>query len=249
MILSPSKDYTVFENNPPTVIFNCSANGSAVVWTVDNNDTNSEYVLEKGIKVVSSPPIAGFRISSKLIIPNTYINNNTEVICKVVDNATAQIQLSMPVVLSIQGRNTKLKLRLVQCKIYLQVLHFTGLLHAPNAFNVTLSNNTCILSWGAPFSLDVTDYSPEIFYYILCINITIYGCLTIPSDPYCIFPRTCTSSVDLTDSSSLDGTNGQGKAIMDYGIPIEFTFFAVNGAGNGNITANTFTVKRRTGLC
>eukprot|EP00731_Ephydatia_muelleri_P003117 Em0001g3117a len=91
---------------------------------------------------------------------------------------------------------------------------------------------TFLLSWDAPFSLDVTD-SPDIFYYILCTNITIYGCRTIPSDPDCTFPKICTSSVDFT-GPSLNGTNGgQNKTIMDYGDPIHFTFFAVNGAGNG----------------
>ena len=103
---------------------------------------------------------------------------------------------------------------------------------------------TFVLSWGAPFSLDVTN-SPDIFYYILCTNITIYGCRTIPSDPDCTFPRTCTSSVDFTDPS-LNGTNGgQNKTIMDYGDPIQFTFFAVNGAGSGTNTTIVFQPLKR----
>ena len=107
-----------------------------------------------------------------------------------------------------------------------------GPLDAPYNFSVAMSN-TLNLSWGAPFSLHVTGYSTDIFNYTLCTNITIYGCKTIPSDPDCTFPRTCTSSVDFTDPS-LNGTN---KTIMDYGDPILFKFFAINGAGNG-IMAN-----------
>ena len=69
-------------------------------------------------------------------------------------------------------------------------------------FSVIVSNTTFLLSWGAPFSLNVTD-SPDIFYYTLCTNITIYGCRTIPSDLDCHFPRTCTTSVVFTDPSQM----------------------------------------------
>ena len=114
-----------------------------------------------------------------------------------------------------------------------------GPLDAPYNLSVARSNTSFILSWGAPFSLHVTGYSTDIFNYILCTNITIYGCKTIPSDPDCTFPRTCTSSVDFTDPS-LNGTN---KTIMDYGDTILFTFFAINGAGNGIYAEYVFCVK------
>eukprot|EP00731_Ephydatia_muelleri_P003136 Em0001g3136a len=124
-------------------------------------------------------------------------------------------------------------------------------LDAPSNFSVNISNTsntTFLLSWGAPFSLDVTD-SPDIFYYTLCANITVYGCKNISSDPDCTFPRTCTSSVDFTHHS-LNGTNGgQNKTIMDYGDPIHFTFFAVNGAGNGTKANLTYFIKKESGLC
>eukprot|EP00731_Ephydatia_muelleri_P003012 Em0001g3012a len=96
------------------------------------------------------------------------------------------------------------------------------------------SNATLILSWGAPFSLDVTD-SPDIFYYILCTNITIYGCRTIPSDPDCLFPRKCTLVIDITNSSLIGADERQTKVNVSYGDHIQFTFFAVNGAGNGDV--------------
>ena len=122
--------------------------------------------------------------------------------------------------------------------IILQMFYMTyainliGPLDAPYNFSAAIKNTTFILSWGAPFSLNVTGYTADIFYYTLCTNITIYGCKTIPSDPDCTFPRTCTSSVDFTDPS-LNGTN---KTIMDYGDPILLTMAAMNGAGIGNMT-------------
>ena len=135
------------------------------------------------------------------------------------------------------------------CLITIALDYLSGPLDAPSNFSVNISNTsntTFLLSWGAPFSLDVTD-SPDIFYYTLCANITIYGCKNISSDPDCTFPRTCTSSVYFT-GPSLNGTNGrQNKTIMDYGDPIYFTFFAVNGAGNGNVS-KPFLFQKESGL-
>ena len=82
--------------------------------------------------------------------------------------------------------------------------------------------------------------SSDVFYYTLCTDITIYGCKTIPCDPDCTFVRTCTSSVDFTDPS-LNGTNGgQNMTIMDYGDPIHFIFFSVNGTGKWNVIEFTY---------
>ena len=79
-----------------------------------------------------------------------------------------------------------------QSVVYLTPLaldYLSGPLDAPSNFSVnisTTSNTTFLLSWGTPFSLDVTD-SPDIFYYTLCTKITIYGCRNIPSDPTATF--------------------------------------------------------------
>ncbi|KAL5502872.1 hypothetical protein EMCRGX_G009717 [Ephydatia muelleri] len=55
----------------------------------------------------------------------------------------------------------------------------------------------------------------------------------IPSDPNCTFPRTCISMVDLTGPYS---NEGQQITVINQGVPIQFIFFAVNGAGNGEKT-------------
>ena len=119
-----------------------------------------------------------------------------------------------------------------KCSTCTYAINVIGPLDAPYNFSAAIKNTTFVLSWGAPFSLNVTNYTADIFNYILCTNITIYGCKTIPSDPDCTFPRTCTSSVDFTDPS-LKGSN---KTIMDYGDTIVFIFAAINGAGIGNTT-------------
>ena len=135
---------------------------------------------------------------------------------------------------------------LIDANFAFKYVQLSGPLDASRNFIVIISNTsntTFLLSCGAPFSLDITN-SPDTFYYTLCTNITIYGHRTIiPSDPNCTFPRTYTSSVDLTDPS-LNGRNGgQNKTIIDYGDPIHFTFFAVNGAGSGSKASFTHMFK------
>eukprot|EP00731_Ephydatia_muelleri_P003116 Em0001g3116a len=214
IFLKPPGNYTVFQNDTPA-IFYCYGNGfgtgAVVSWSLNGNGYGTPHA-QMGITYVVDPP-TGDTVSSHLIVPsNSTTNNNTQVVCRAADVTFSNVLTSLPANLTIQGP-----------------------LDAPSNFSVNISNTsntTFLLSWSAPFSLDVTD-SPDIFYYTLCTNITIYRCRTIPSDPDCHFPRTCTSSVDFTDSS-LNGTNGgQNKTIMDYDDPIHFTFFAVNGAGNG----------------
>ncbi|KAL5517601.1 hypothetical protein EMCRGX_G003183 [Ephydatia muelleri] len=226
------KNYTVFQNDTPA-IFYCNGsgyeNGALIAWILNRTGYGAKHA-QRGITYVIDPPI-GDTVSSRLFIPSySTINNRTEVYCKTLDTISNIVLISEPAYLTIQG-----------------------LLDAPSNFSVNISNTsntTFLLSWGAPFSLDVTD-SPDIFYYTLCANITIYGCKNISSDPDCTFPRTCTSSVDFT-IPSLNGTNGgQNKTIMDYGDPIYFTFFAVNGAGNGSKANLTYCIRKQSGyyLC
>ena len=53
VVISPSHDYTTFENNASTFTFNCSGNGVSLFWTVDGYSTGRSYVLNKGIQYTS----------------------------------------------------------------------------------------------------------------------------------------------------------------------------------------------------
>ena len=96
-MISPSNDYTTFENNTSTFTFNCSGNGRYLLWTVDGAG-----ILKKGINY--TPPISpeGLTVFSQLIVPTTKANNNITVIC-VVLNASFNHQPSDPVRLILQG--------------------------------------------------------------------------------------------------------------------------------------------------
>eukprot|EP00731_Ephydatia_muelleri_P003047 Em0001g3047a len=128
-------------------------NGAFFGWFLNGTGYGAKHA-QRGITYVIDPPI-GDRVSSRLFIPsNSTINNGTEVKCKIIDSISSIANMSEPANLTLQGP-----------------------LDAPSNLSVNLSNTsntTFLLSWGAPFSLDVTD-TVQISYYTLCANITIYG--------------------------------------------------------------------------
>eukprot|EP00731_Ephydatia_muelleri_P003054 Em0001g3054a len=206
--IKPPEKYTVFQNDTPA-IFYCYGNGfgtgAVVSWSLNGTGYGTEYA-QMGITYVIDPPTED-TVSSRLIVPsNSTINNNTQVVCRAADVTFSIVLTSLPTNLTIQGP-----------------------LQFPSNFFVNISNTsntTFLLSWDAPFSLDVTD-SPDIYYYTLCTNITIYG-------------------FDFTGNSLNATSGGQNRTIMDYVDPIHFTFFAVNGAGNGSKANLTYLFKKDT---
>ena len=103
VIISPSHDYTTFENNASIFTFNCSGNGTSLLWTVDGQSVGSSYVLNKGIQYtpfIISPD--GLNVSSQLIVPTTKTNNNITLICTVQDSLFNH-QSSNQVKLYLQG--------------------------------------------------------------------------------------------------------------------------------------------------
>ena len=103
VVVSPSHDYTTFENNASVFIFNCSGNGAFILWTVDGYTTGSSYVRNKGIQdtnfIISPDELT---VSSQLIVPTTKANNNITVIC-IVQNLLLIRQTSEPDKLLLQG--------------------------------------------------------------------------------------------------------------------------------------------------
>ena len=103
VVLSPQGNYTVFENNA-SAVFYCSGDGSVIVWFLNRSGYNAVHV-QRGIRVVPATP-TGNMVTSSLYIPSNSINNNTEVICKVIDISFTNIKTSEPANLTVQGENT-----------------------------------------------------------------------------------------------------------------------------------------------
>ena len=103
VIISPSTNYTTFENNTSTFTFNCSGDGTNLYWSVDEQPAeSSSYVLNKGIHRTLPVSPDGLTVSSQLIVPTTKANNNTVVVCTVLD-VSFNHQSSHPVRLILQG--------------------------------------------------------------------------------------------------------------------------------------------------
>ena len=109
-----------------------------------------------------------------------------------------------------------------------------GILPPPNNLNISNNSTTVSLSWVAPDSLQVST-PPTISHYVLSNNLT-NGTNTFNNPTTCNPLASCNYSLDLRDGNT---------TMLDYNGTVEFTLFAVNGAGNGIAAAYTLELQRR----
>ena len=117
-----------------------------------------------------------------------------------------------------------------------------GILPPPKDFKTYVSNNSLSLSWVVPDSLQVST-PPTISHYVLSNNLT-NGTKTFNNPTTCNPLASCSYSLDLRDPFFITDVNGK-TTILDYTGTVEFTLFAVNGAGNGNAATCTLELQRR----
>ena len=75
------------------------------MWTVDGLDATTPHMLNKGISVlplVVSPD--GRNVTSRLSVSTIKSNNNTSVVCTLLDASFRNPQSAGPVILLIQGK-------------------------------------------------------------------------------------------------------------------------------------------------
>ena len=92
----------------------------------------------------------------------------------------------------------------------------------PSVGDLTFKSGSIILSWSAPFSLDVTGVDPDIWYSVLIYNVT---------DNLTAIP--CTDCTDITETHY--------TFTPDYPSPCHkyiFTVIPLNGAGQGHSSGN-----------
>ena len=123
---------------------------------------------------------------------------------------------------------------------------FTGKLSPPQQFQMNFSNISVTLSWVPPNSLQVST-PPTISHYVLSNNLT-NGIKTINNPTTCKPLASCSYSFDLRDPffKCAGFYGGENMTILGYNVTILFTFFAVNGAGNGDATTFAFIVLKET---
>ena len=87
---------------------------------------------------------------------------------------------------------------------------------------LTFKSGSITISWSAPFSLDVTDVDPDIWYSVLIYNVT--------DNPTAI---PCTDCINITETHY--------TFTPDYPSPCHkyiFTVIPFNGAGQGHSSGN-----------
>ena len=129
---------------------------------------------------------------------------------------------------------------------YFPHLH-VGIPPQPLQFNVRSTNTILVVSWVAPPSLEVST-PPTISHYVLSNNVTNITKI-ISNPPGCRPSVSCISTLDLSDPSLLGSYGEQNTTILDYNGTIQFTLFAVNGAGNGNSTTCIYITPKRELTC
>lgn len=103
VIVYPPLNFTTFLNNVSLFTLNCTGVGNFLFWIVDGIDSTSTEISQRGIETISLSPHGG-SVSSRLYIPTTATNNNTNVVCKVFDYAGISIQYSPLLYLRLQGK-------------------------------------------------------------------------------------------------------------------------------------------------
>ena len=117
-----------------------------------------------------------------------------------------------------------------------------GILPPPKDLKMNVSNNFLSFSWVAPYSLQVST-PPTISHYVLSNNLTI-GTKTFNNPTTCNPLAYCNYTLELRDPFFITDGN-ENTTILDYNGAVEFTLFAVNGAGNGNAATCTLDLQRR----
>ena len=129
----------------------------------------------------------------------------------------------------------------IVCMYMRSVSHpHVGILQAPKQFKINVSNSTVNISWIVPESLQVST-PPMISHYVLSNNLT-NDTKTFNNPTTCKPLLSCNYSLDVMDPFFIS-VGSLNATIWDYIGIINFTFFAVNGAGNGNSATHVYRRK------
>lgn len=84
-VIYPAYSDAIFLNVNNSFVLNCSGNGSAVTWSINGTDATTQAIKQRGIHVIPFLPTSPGAVLSQLSIQTTAENNNTEVMCLVIE--------------------------------------------------------------------------------------------------------------------------------------------------------------------
>ena len=194
-VITP-RGYNASLDSEASFTFQCDVIGADTIqWVVDGLPSTRSEIRTRGIsegEIIDVDPTAGI-LRGSLSIERNIINKNTSVIC-IADLTLLADVLSEPVLFRVQG-----------------------LLDAPSNVMLSEADNQHVrrLSWDKSFSLDITDFDPDIDCYNVCyrlVNITV-------ENSQC----TCVNQTEYT--------------FLCVSVPLLFTVSAVNVVGEGGATS------------
>ena len=188
-------------------VFTCGYSDSSFIpfWEMDNILVTSQTV--EGVQFNHSTQ--GSVELSMVTFPVRLEHNGSVIRCGVLDVEIHPVR-SDPVTLTIQGiiiyyyeclftsfsqQSSTLK---VGVKALCVCIHphnyYTGVLSAVSNAEFVRSASSIVISWTAPFSLDVTGVDPDIWYSVLIHNVTDETAVSVPypncvniSETFCVF--------------------------------------------------------------
>ena len=190
-IITP-RDYNASLDPEANFTFQCDVTGAdGVLWLVDGLLSTRQDIRSRGISesdvIIVNETTGSFR--AYISLSRNVTNRNTTIIC-IADIVLSAGVTSDPVLFQVQG-----------------------LLDTPSNLTLSEVNNQHkrLLSWGEPFSLDITDVDPDISHYKVCYTLINDRKLSL-----------CTR-VNQTEFT-----------FLYISVPLLFNVSAVNVVGEGN---------------
>ena len=190
--ISPSAGYNASLDAQASFSFQCDARGADDIrWIVDSLPSSFQTIVDRGIfeSVVMVVDLDTRSLSRSLSISRNVTNEHVTIICRADSFTPSATVDSDPAIFQVQG-----------------------LLEAPPNLMFLETNDECMrrISWGEPFSLDITDIEPDISHYNVCY------------------------SLRNADKSRCLYVNQTEFSFLNVSVPLLFTVSAVNVVGEGN---------------
>ena len=193
--ITPSAGYNASLDAQASFSFQCDVTGADDIrWIVDGLPSSFQTIIDRGIfqSTVMTVDLDTGSLSSSISISRNVTNEHVTIICRGDTFTPSATVYSDPVIFQVQG-----------------------LLEAPPNLTFLGTNDQCMrrISWGEPFSLDITDIEPDISHYNVCY------------------------SLRNADKSRCLYVNQTEFSFLNVSAPLLFTVSAVNVVGEGNASS------------
>ena len=168
-----------------------AAIGYSIVWIVNGSQLRAEETNFRSEDIIS----ANMSRAMNLMFTATPEVNNTNVHCLITDIQRLLASISSQFSIQIQGMKYYGMLYILKTTISLYILYI-GRLVAPDV-QFDASELFILFSWSPPFSLNITDVEPDVFYFSLTVvtadndNSTATATMTTTDTHFILQSKSC----------------------------------------------------------